>query len=107
MAKANHLGKVKQGKDVIALHAIAYCFTGLLALLCLVPFLMVLAGSFSSEEAITANGFSILPQDFTPTARTWKSHVSSSNLTAVRVPYTGKGNAAEVISNACGTFLRR
>ena len=64
MAKANHLGKVKQGKDVIALHAIAYCFTGLLALLCLVPFLMVLAGSFSSEEAITANGFSILPQDF-------------------------------------------
>ena len=64
MAKANHLGKVKQGKDVIALHAIAYCFTGLLALLCLVPFLMVLAGSFSSEDAITANGFSILPQDF-------------------------------------------
>ena len=64
MAKANHWGKVKQGKDVIALHAIAYCFTGLLALLCLVPFLMVLAGSFSSEEAITANGFSILPQDF-------------------------------------------
>ncbi|HJC24765.1 MAG TPA: carbohydrate ABC transporter permease [Candidatus Eisenbergiella merdavium] len=64
MAKANHLGKVKQGKDVIALHVIAYCFTGLLALLCLVPFLMVLAGSFSSEAAITANGFSILPQDF-------------------------------------------
>ena len=64
MAKANHLGKVKQGKDVIALHVIAYCFTGMLALLCLVPFLMVLAGSFSSEAAITANGFSILPQDF-------------------------------------------
>ena len=64
MAKANHLGKVKQGKDVITLHVIAYCFTGLLALLCLVPFLMILAGSFSSEEAITANGFSILPQDF-------------------------------------------
>ena len=61
MAKANHLGKVKQGKDVIALHVIAYCFTGLLALLCLVPFLMVLAGSFSSEAAIAANGFSILP----------------------------------------------
>ncbi len=64
MAKANHLGKVKKGKDVIALHVIAYCFTGLLALLCLIPFLMVLAGSFSSEAAITANGFSILPQDF-------------------------------------------
>lgn len=64
MAKTNHLGKVKRGKDVIALNVIAYCFTGLLALLCLIPFIMVLAGSFSSEEAITANGFSILPQDF-------------------------------------------
>ena len=64
MAKRDHLGKVRKGKDVIALNIIAYCFTGLLALLCLVPFLMVLSGSFSSEEAITANGFSILPQDF-------------------------------------------
>lgn len=59
-----YLGKVKKGKDVIVLYIIAYAFTGLLALICLVPFLMVLSGSFSSEAAITANGFSLLPQDF-------------------------------------------
>lgn len=59
-----YLGKVKKGKDVIALYTIAYAFTGLLAIICLVPFLMVLSGSFSSEEAITANGFSLLPQAF-------------------------------------------
>lgn len=64
MAKNDHLGKVKTGKDVIALNIIAYTFTGLLALMCLIPFLMVLSGSFSSEEAIAANGFSLLPQDF-------------------------------------------
>lgn len=64
MANNDHLGKVKKGKDVIALNIIAYAFTGLLALLCLIPFLMVLSGSFSSEEAITNNGFSLLPQDF-------------------------------------------
>ncbi|MCM1268077.1 MAG: carbohydrate ABC transporter permease [Bacteroidales bacterium] len=64
MSNTNHLGKVKKGKDVIALNIIAYGFTGLLALICLVPFLMVLAGSFSSEAAITQNGFSLLPQDF-------------------------------------------
>lgn len=57
-------GRIKRGKDVLLLNIIAYSFTGLLALVCLVPFLMVLAGSFSSEAAITANGFSILPQDF-------------------------------------------
>lgn len=66
MAKTNnHLGKVKVGKDVILLHSIAYTFCGLIALVCLVPFIMVLSGSFSSESAIAANGFSVLPQEFT------------------------------------------
>lgn len=64
MAETNHLGKVKMGKDVIALHVIAYTFTGLVAVVCLVPFLMILAASFSSETAIAANGFSLLPQEF-------------------------------------------
>lgn len=64
MAKTTHLGKVKKGRDVIALYTMAYIFCGLLALICLIPLLMVLAGSFSSEAAITANGFSLLPQDF-------------------------------------------
>lgn len=63
-AQTNHLGKVKRGKDVIALNIIAYCFCGLMALICLVPFLMILAGSFSSETAIMKNGFSLFPQDF-------------------------------------------
>lgn len=61
----NHLGKVKVGKDVIALHTMAYVFCGLIAAVCLVPFIMVLSGSFSSESAISANGFSVLPQEFT------------------------------------------
>ncbi len=63
-AQTNHLGKVKRGKDVIALNIIAYCFCGLMALICLVPFLMILAGSFSSETAIMKNGFSLFPQNF-------------------------------------------
>lgn len=61
---ADHLGKVKKGKDVIALYTIAYIFTGAIALMCLVPFLMIVSGSFSSEAAISANGFSLFPQDF-------------------------------------------
>ncbi len=64
MSAKNHLGKVKPGKDVIALNIIAYTFCTLMALVCLVPFIIVLSGSFSSETAVTANGFSLLPQDF-------------------------------------------
>lgn len=64
MKETNHLGKVKAGKDVMALNLLAYTFCSIIALLCLIPFVMILAGSFSSEAAITANGFSLLPQDF-------------------------------------------
>lgn len=64
MSKENHAGKVKPGKDVIALNIIAYTFCIVIALVCLVPFIMVLAGSLSSEVAITEKGFSLLPQEF-------------------------------------------
>jgi putative aldouronate transport system permease protein len=48
--------------------ALAYGFNGLIALLCVVPFVMVVSGSLSSEDAVRFNGFSLLPQDFSPEA---------------------------------------
>lgn len=50
--------------DVIALNVIAYSFTIIMALICLFPFIMVVSGSFSAEEEIVENGFSILIQSF-------------------------------------------
>ncbi len=55
---------IKTGKDVICLHVIAYTFCTILALLCLIPFIMVVSGSLSSETEIAYNGFSLLPQKF-------------------------------------------
>lgn len=62
--KAQISKKVKIGKDVIILNIIAYIFCGAIALCCLIPFIMVLTGSFSSEDAIVENGFSLFIQDF-------------------------------------------
>lgn len=64
MKKGNNPNKIKRGKDKIQLDIIAYSISGLVALFCLIPFLMIISGSLSSEAAITENGFSILPQDF-------------------------------------------
>ena len=61
--EAKHLGKVKMGKDVVALHLIAYVFCGVMAIVCLVPFLMVVSGSVSSEASIADFGFSIWPHE--------------------------------------------
>ena len=64
MVSEKHSNKIKTGSDVIWLNIIAYGFLGLIALMCFVPFIMILSGSFSSEQAIIQNGFSIFPQDF-------------------------------------------
>lgn len=56
--------KIKMGKDKIILAILAYSICGLIALMCLVPFVMVVTGSLSSEAAITKNGFSVFIQDF-------------------------------------------
>lgn len=56
--------KIKMGKDKIVLAILAYSVCGLIALMCLVPFVMVVTGSLSSEAAITKNGFSVFIQDF-------------------------------------------
>lgn len=64
MENERHLGKVKTGKDAVLLHLIAYIYCSVIALVCLIPFVMVVSGSFSSEAAVSANGFSVLPQDF-------------------------------------------
>jgi putative aldouronate transport system permease protein len=55
---------IRRGLDEKILNLIAYIVNGVIALACLIPFIMVLAGSFSSEGAIRDNGFSLLPQDF-------------------------------------------
>ncbi len=64
VAASSHLGKVKHGKDVILLNIIAYTFCGFIALICAIPFVMIVTGSLSSETAIIENGFSLKIQDF-------------------------------------------
>ncbi|NLK74914.1 MAG: carbohydrate ABC transporter permease [Clostridiales bacterium] len=57
--------RIRRGKDVKILNFVAYLVNAVVALFCLIPFVMVISASFSSEKAILNNGFSILPQDIT------------------------------------------
>lgn len=58
------MSKIRKSEDMIILDILAKAFCILVALLCFVPFLMVVSGSFSSEAAVIKNGFRLLPQDF-------------------------------------------
>jgi len=56
-------GKLRTSADEKILAVLSYGFNGFIAILCLVPFVMVVSGSFSSEEAIRFYGFNIFPRD--------------------------------------------
>lgn len=56
--------EMKKRTDVLVLNIIGYTVTGLIALICVVPFIMVLSASFSNETTILRDGFSLLPRDF-------------------------------------------
>lgn len=107
MAEKNHLGKVKAGSDVIALNIIAYTFCGLVALLCLIPFIMVLAGSFSSETAIMENGFSLLPQEFSLEAykTVFKDPWTVVRAYMVTIILTGVGTAAGLLLQTMTAYV--
>jgi ABC-type sugar transport system, permease component len=53
---------ISNTKDRLLFNALGYTFVGLLCVLCLVPLLLVVSGSLSSEEQLVRNGFRLLPQ---------------------------------------------
>lgn len=62
---------IKLDKSDLVLQAISYVAIVLFALFCLLPFIMMLSASLSSEAEIRRSGFGLLPKDFTLTAYEW------------------------------------
>ena len=49
-------------------YTICYIFVAILALMCLIPFVMLVSGSFTSEEAIRFQGYGLIPKVFSTEA---------------------------------------
>ena len=60
--------KIKMAGATVIFNIIGYIFITFIALICLLPFIILISGSFSSEQAVRLNGLSILPQEFTTEA---------------------------------------
>ncbi|MDR1173940.1 MAG: carbohydrate ABC transporter permease [Treponema sp.] len=60
-----HSTGVKAGKVTWVFNIIALFIITVIAILCLIPFMLLLSGSFSSDQAIRFSGYSLLPRDFT------------------------------------------
>ena len=53
--------KVKKGKDKKIFLGISYVLVTLFAVLCLLPFYLILVGSFTRESVILTEGYSFFP----------------------------------------------
>lgn len=59
---------IKLDASDMVLGAISYITITLFCIFCLLPFVLILSASFSSEAAIMRSGFGLFPKDFTLTA---------------------------------------
>jgi putative aldouronate transport system permease protein len=60
--------KIKTTNVTKLFYILSYILITLIAFVCLIPFVLLVSGSFTSEQAIRFSGYSILPKDFTPEA---------------------------------------
>lgn len=57
--------RIRSDRSTRAFNILSYTFVTLVALLCLLPFIFMISGSFSDENLIRLYGYSILPRGFT------------------------------------------
>ncbi len=60
--------KIKMSSSTKLFYVICYVVIAIVTLVCLLPFIMLVSGSFSSEQAIRFQGYSLLPREFTTAA---------------------------------------
>ena len=53
--------KVKKGRDAIAVNVLGYILIGLFALICVIPFYLIIVASFTDESALIRDGYPLLP----------------------------------------------
>ena len=83
--------KVKLGTSDKIIRGFGYAFVTFYAVCCIVPFLIIIGSSFSSETALRASGVQIIPSEFsleaykmvTKSGAIWKSYALTIIMTAV------------------------
>lgn len=65
LAATSDKNKLKVDASSKIFDVMAVVIVGLVALICVAPFILMLSGSLSDESKIVVNGYSLLPQDFT------------------------------------------
>ena len=68
MKNGQKANKIKLSGSDITFYVIAYFFVGAAAIICVLPFLLIVSGSFTDNEVIMREGYSLLPRSFSTDA---------------------------------------
>jgi putative aldouronate transport system permease protein len=60
--------KIKLSTSSKTFYVICYVVVAVVAIICLIPFLLLISGSFTSEQFIRFHGFSLIPGEFSTEA---------------------------------------
>lgn len=87
--------KIKKKPSTIVFEIITYSMLTIVSIVCLLPFIIIVSGSFTDNTTILTQGYSILPRDFTLSAyetifRTPKDILQAYKMT---IFYTAVGTA--------------
>ena len=99
--------KVKKTAGQIAFNTVSYFFTGIVSLMCLLPFLLVISASLTSESAIYAKGYALIPPEFSTQAYRFLFEYPQEilNAYAVTVFITAVGSAAGLFLTAMAGYV--
>lgn len=62
MNKTKNASKIKKSGYTLSFNIIAYTFLALLAIICILPFILIVSGSFTDNSTIIREGYSIIPK---------------------------------------------
>lgn len=92
--------KIVKSVDKLVFNIFGYSYSGLAAILCVLPFILVLSGSFTSEYAIHHNGYTLWPSEFSLNAYSFIFKVPQMVIDAYIVTIT-----VTVAGSIAGLFI--
>ncbi|MCI5649187.1 MAG: carbohydrate ABC transporter permease [Fusicatenibacter sp.] len=99
MTGKKHHGR-KMSKDTLAVNILGYVLIGLFALICVVPFYLIIVASFTPEASLIRNGYPLIPTEFS----------IESYLLCLKNPVSilkayGTTIGVTVVGTACAVFI--
>jgi putative aldouronate transport system permease protein len=64
LIQATSHGRVRTDSSTLTFKAVGYIFLGAFAIICLYPFILMVTGSFTSEDTILAEGYRLIPTEW-------------------------------------------